>query len=339
MGKTGSTKNMGATASSEELQKKLVLTGADIMTIGDIAETIVGGKNFNTAHIHEIPGVSTPQFRAISSICFHKLLDETSVNAALVRSLVEREYARIDWNDPEINQDSEFLQKLVRNLGKEIRSATEEQKDATRIRLRTFVNNVVEGFATSQEGIDQLRKRSVLVQAAILSVPLPSDVHDAVRQAYLDICAEAGEKDVPVAVRSSAAGEDSRKKAFAGLQDTYLNMVGEDNVVQAYHWDCASAYNLRSMTYRREAIRDGITRAEATGDESLALQAKQEWAIEHTSLSVCIMRMINPVIAGTAFSADTASGCRGTSRKDLVSIDASYGLGESIVGGLSLIHI
>ena len=96
MGKTGSTKNMGATASSEELQKKLVLTGADIMTIGDIAETIVGGKNFNTAHIHEIPGVSTPQFRAISSICFHKLLDETSVNAALVRSLVEREYARID---------------------------------------------------------------------------------------------------------------------------------------------------------------------------------------------------------------------------------------------------
>lgn len=334
MGKTGSTKKMDSTASNEELQRKLVLTGADIMTIGEVAETIVGGKNYNTAHIHEIPGVSTPQFRAVSSLCFHKLLDETTVNAALVRSLVEREYARIDWNDPEINRDSEFLQKLVRNLGKEIRSATEEQKEATRIRLRTFVNNVVEGFATSQEGIDQLRKRSVLVQAAILSVPMPADVNEAVRQAYRDICAEAGEADVPVAVRSSAAGEDSRKKAFAGLQDTYLNMVGEDNVVLAYHWDCASAYNLRSMTYRREAIRDGITRAEATGDESLALQAKQEWAIEHTSLSVCIMRMINPVIAGTAFSADTASGCRGTGRKDLVSIDASYGLGESIVGGM-----
>ena len=263
MGKTGSTKKMDSTASNEELQRKLVLTGADIMTIGEVAETIVGGKNYNTAHIHEIPGVSTPQFRAVSSLCFHKLLDETTVNAALVRSLVEREYARIDWNDPEINRDSEFLQKLVRNLGKEIRSATEEQKEATRIRLRTFVNNVVEGFATSQEGIDQLRKRSVLVQAAILSVPMPADVNEAVRQAYRDICAEAGEADVPVAVRSSAAGEDSRKKAFAGLQDTYLNMVGEDNVVLAYHWDCASAYNLRSMTYRREAIRDGITRAEA----------------------------------------------------------------------------
>ena len=137
-----------------------------------------------------------------------------------------------------------------------------------------------------------------------------------------------------MAVRSSAAGEDSRKKAFAGLQDTYLNIVGENYVVQAYHWDCASAYNLRSMTYRREAILDAVAKAERTGDDEIAVRAKQEWAIENTSLSVCIMRMINPVISGTAFSADTSTGCRGTVRKDLVSIDASYGLGEAVVSGL-----
>ena len=125
----GRTSGANATASTEDLQQKLVLTGADIMAIGEIAETIVGGKNYNTAHIHEIPGVRTPQFRAISSICFHKLLDETSVNAALVRSLVEKEYARIDWNDPEINQDTEFVQKLVRNLGKEIRAADAAQPE------------------------------------------------------------------------------------------------------------------------------------------------------------------------------------------------------------------
>ena len=80
---------------------------------------------------------------------------------------------------------------------------------------------------------------------------------------------EAG-GEVPVAVRSSAAGEDSRKKAFAGLQDTYLNMCGKEQVALAYHWDCASAYNLRSMTYRREAILDAIALAEETGDESIA---------------------------------------------------------------------
>ncbi|MBU4380007.1 MAG: phosphoenolpyruvate synthase, partial [Proteobacteria bacterium] len=103
---------------------------------------------------------------------------------------------------------------------------------------------------------------------------------------------------------------------------------------EAYQWDCGSAYNLRSMTYRREAILDAITKAEETGDNTIAETAKREWAIEHTSLSVCIMRMINPVISGTAFSADTATGCRGTDRNDLVSIDASYGLGEAVVGGM-----
>ena len=76
---------------------------------------------------------------------------------------------------------------------------------------------------------------------------MPAGVREAVSNAYNDICREAGLEDVPVAVRSSAAGEDSRKKAFAGLQDTYLNIVGASQAVRAYQWDCASAYNLRSM--------------------------------------------------------------------------------------------
>jgi pyruvate,water dikinase len=316
----------------KELTKKLILTGADIKEIGEEAELVVGGKNYNTAIISQVPGIRAPQFRAVSSIAFHKLLDETKVNAALIRQTVDAEYNRVDWTSEEVNQDPEFLKHFVRTLAQEVKASAQEK--ATLIKLRTFVNNVVEGFATSPEGIDQLRKRSVLVQAAILSVELPLDVADAVREAYQDICQDAGLEDVPVAVRSSAAGEDSRKKAFAGLQDTYLNIVGDDRVVEAYQWDCSSAYNLRSMTYRREAILDAVQLAERTGDDEIAEKAKQEWAIENTSLSVCIMRMINPVISGTAFSADTATGCRGTERKDLVSIDCSYGLGEAVVGGM-----
>lgn len=323
-----------AKPSVAELRKQIVLTGSDIAAIGPEAELLVGGKNYNTAIISEIQGIQAPQFRAISSVAFHKVLDETKVNATLIRTIVEREYSRIDWNDPEINKDPEFLQKFVRNIGRDVRREAENSKNPPQTKLRTFINNVVEGFATSPEGIDQLRKRSVLVQVGILSVHLPESVRTAVGGAYKDICAEAGEDRVPVAVRSSAAGEDSRKKAFAGLQDTYLNIYGENQVVEAYHWDCASAYNLRSMTYRREAVLDAMERAEETGNDELAVQAKQEWAIENTSLSVCIMRMINPVISGTAFSADTATGCRGGGHKDLVSIDASYGLGEAVVGGM-----
>ena len=322
-------------ADKTALTQKLILTGADIVAIGEEAELLVGGKNYNTAIISQVQGIRAPQFRAVSSIAFHQVLDETKINATLTRAVVDREYKRIDWEDPEISGDPEFLQKFVRNLGKAVRAEYEAKGGAQgQVKLRTFVNNVVEGFATSPEGIDQLRRRSVLVQAAILSVELPVSVADAVREGYTAICAEAGGEEVPVAVRSSAAGEDSRKKAFAGLQDTYLNVCGPDQVVLAYHWDCASAYNLRSMTYRREAILDAIALAEESGDEDIAEQAKKEWAIEHTSLSVCVMRMINPVISGTAFAADTATGCRGTVRKDLVSIDASYGLGEAVVGGM-----
>ena len=310
-----------------------ILTGADIVAIGEDAEMLVGGKNYNTALISQVEGIRAPQFRAVSSVTFHKVLDETRVNASLVRGTVDHEYTRIAWDAEEINSDPEFLKKFVRSLADEIK-ASSRRAEGTLIPLRTFINNVVEGFATSPEGIDQLRKRSVLVQAAILSVDMPAEVRSAVSDGYNDICKEAGLEDVPVAVRSSAAGEDSRKKAFAGLQDTYLNIVGAQNVVEAYQWDCASAYNLRSMTYRREAILDAVSLAERTGDPSVADRAKREWAIENTSLSVCLMRMINPVISGTAFSADTATGCRGTSHRDLVSIDASYGLGEAVVGGM-----
>ena len=317
----------------KQLEQKMVLAGSDIVRIGEDAELLVGGKNYNTALISQVEGIRAPQFRAISSLAFHKLLDETKVHASLVRSVVDSEYNAVDWNSEAVNSDSEFIQNFVRSIASVIKEEAKKHSE-TLIQLRTFINNVVEGFATSPEGIDQLRKRSVLVQSAILSVDLPKDVDEAVKSAYLSICKDAGLENEPVAVRSSAAGEDSRKKAFAGLQDTYLNIIGEENCAEAYHWDCASAYNLRSMTYRREAILDAVTLAENTGDASIAEIAKKEWAIENTSLSVCLMRMINPVISGTAFSADTATGCRGTDRKDLVSIDASYGLGEAVVGGM-----
>ena len=319
--------------SPEDIRKQLVLTGADIVQLGASGEMLVGGKNYNTAIISQIKEIQAPHFRAISSVAFHHVLDESKVNSRLVRSMVDQEYGRIDWNDPVINQDPDYLQKFVHQLGKRVADAQKNSTETGSTKLRTFINNVVEGFATSPEGIDQLRKRSVMVQAAILSVPLPPEVEQAVRSAYRAICKENEDDMTPVAVRSSAAGEDSRKKAFAGLQDTFLNMVGEDHVAEAYSWDCASAYNLRSMTYRREAILDAMTKAEELGDESIGEQAKKDWAIEGTSLSVCIMQMVRPVVSGTAFAADTATGCRGTDRKDLVSIDASYGLGEAVVGG------
>lgn len=135
------------------------------MRIGEDAELLVGGKNYNTALISRVEGVRIPQFRAISSVAFHIVLDECKVCAALIRSMVDEAYNRIDWASPEVTKDHEFLPKFVRSVAAEIRKASEADPELPHIRLRTFVNNVVDGFASSQEGIDQLRKRSVMVQA------------------------------------------------------------------------------------------------------------------------------------------------------------------------------
>ena len=199
-------KAAGGKGKDKDLAKQLVFTGADIVAMGEESEVLVGGKNYNTAVISQIEGVRTPQFRAVSALAFHQLLDESKVSGSLIRKAVDKEYGRIDWNDPEINKDSEFLQKFVRNLAKEIRASLERDNAQAQTKLRSFINHVVEGFATSPEGIDNLRKRSVLVQVAILSAKLPKEVEESARKAYRDICKEAGEENVPVAVRSSAAG-------------------------------------------------------------------------------------------------------------------------------------
>ncbi|MBQ2517014.1 MAG: hypothetical protein II543_07130, partial [Desulfovibrio sp.] len=90
-------------ASPEDIKKQLVLTGAEIVLLGESGELLVGGKNDNTAIISQIKEIQAPHFRAISSVAFHRVLDETKVNSRIVRKMVDQEYNRIDWNDPEIN--------------------------------------------------------------------------------------------------------------------------------------------------------------------------------------------------------------------------------------------
>ncbi|MBO4684716.1 MAG: phosphoenolpyruvate synthase, partial [Desulfovibrio sp.] len=113
-------------ASPEDIKKQLVLTGADIVLLGESGELLVGGKNYNTAIISQIKEIQAPHFRAISSVAFHRVLDETKVNSRIVRKMVDQEYNRIDWNDPEINRDPDYLQKFVRQLGKQVAQAQQE---------------------------------------------------------------------------------------------------------------------------------------------------------------------------------------------------------------------
>src|SRR5687768_2228975 len=86
------------------------------------------------------------------------------------------------------------------------------------------------------------------VRAALRAAPVPDDVRDVVTAAYRELGS-----DVPVAVRSSATAEDLPTASFAGQQDTYLNVVGADAVVEAVRHCWASLWTDRAVAYRREA--------------------------------------------------------------------------------------
>ncbi|MGH3548316.1 MAG: PEP/pyruvate-binding domain-containing protein, partial [Pseudonocardiaceae bacterium] len=137
--------------------------------------------------------------------------------------------------------------------------------------------------------------------AAILAPPVPAGVAEAVSRAY-----RALGDSVPVAVRSSATAEDLPWASFAGQQDTFLNIVGSDAVLDAVRRCWASLWTDRAASYR-----------DANG-------------IDHAGvcLAVVVQRMIEPQVAGVLFTADPVSGHRGHTV-----LDASPGLGEAVVSG------
>ena len=110
------------------------------------------------------------------------------------------------------------------------------------------------------------------------------------------------------AVRSSATAEDLPDASFAGQQETFLNVVGIDNVLEAMKHVFASLYNDRAISYR---VHKGFTHAEV-------------------ALSAGVQRMVRSDLgaAGVMFTIDTESGF-----KDVVFITSSYGLGETVVQG------
>src|SRR5215470_6162816 len=130
---------------------------------------------------------------------------------------------------------------------------------------------------------------------------MPGDVAAAILDAYQRLGAET-----PVAVRSSATAEDLPNASFAGQQDTYLNIVGADAVLDAVRRCWASLWTDRAVIYR------------STND------------IDHrvVRLAVVVQQMVDAEIAGVLFTANPVTG-----RRHQAVIDASPGLGEAVVSG------
>ena len=155
--------------------------------------------------------------------------------------------------------------------------------------------------------VDDLARRAGRAHALVAGLPLPPGVRDGIATAYGELCAQYGE-DVAVAVRSSATAEDLPEASFAGQHESFLNVRGEQMVLEAYRRALASLFLERAIHYRVDA-----------GFDHFAV-----------ALSVGVMKMVRSDLAasGVAFTLDTETGFR-----DVVFVTASYGLGENVVQG------
>jgi pyruvate,water dikinase len=158
------------------------------------------------------------------------------------------------------------------------------------------------------EDVPALTRAGGEIRGWVIDAPLQPELDADIRTAYRKLCAENGGGDVAVAVRSSATAEDLPDASFAGQQETFLNVTGDDDVVRKVKEVFASLYNDRAIAYR---VHHGFKH-------------------EDVFLSAGVQLMVRSDVgaSGVLFTLDTESGFR-----DVVFITSSYGLGEMVVQG------
>jgi len=155
--------------------------------------------------------------------------------------------------------------------------------------------------------VEALAKCGAEIRRWIEESPFPDEIESTIRQYFQEV-EEQTSSDISYAVRSSATAEDLPDASFAGQQETFLNIRGVDNVLQAIRQVFASLYNDRAISYR---VHHGFEHG-------------------HVALSAAVQQMVRSDLgsSGVMFTLDTESGFR-----DVVFITASFGLGEMVVQG------
>ena len=205
------------------------------------------------------------------------------------------------------------LGEMLQNLGpKGIRipsgfivTAEAYRKFLTDTGLNNSIKKILAGLNTGN--LDDLNKRAKKVRGEITAVKLPEDLLSEIKKAYEEMEQKYG-KDIDVAVRSSATAEDLPGASFAGEHDTYLGVRGATAVATAVKSAFASLFTERAISYRVDKGFDHL----------------------RVALSVGVQKMVRSDLAssGVMFTLDTESGF-----KDLIIVNGSWGLGETIVQG------
>lgn len=161
--------------------------------------------------------------------------------------------------------------------------------------------------AVDVEDVDELTNASKEIQTKIKEKEFDPELKEEILSAYREFSENIGLKDPEVAVRSSATAEDLPDASFAGQQDTYLHISGEEELLSHIR-DCfASLWTSRAIYYRE----------------------KQNYDHFDVALSVVIQKMVNSEKSGVMFTANPINNS-----SDEMMINASYGLGEAVVSGI-----
>lgn len=154
----------------------------------------------------------------------------------------------------------------------------------------------------SYDDLEQIGKLGQRIRSHLTSISMPETIKSEILKAW-----ETAGKEKAYAVRSSATAEDLPTASFAGQQDTYLNICGLEQLLKAVQNCWASLFTDRAISYR----------------------AKNGFNHRLVFLSVVVQEMVFPEVSGIMFTADPITG-----RRNTLSIDASFGLGEALVSGL-----
>src|SRR5512140_1375343 len=162
--------------------------------------------------------------------------------------------------------------------------------------------------ATGDNAVADVEAKSLAVRELLLEGTMPPDLAAEILASYRELARRSNSDTLEVAVRSSATAEDLPGASFAGAHETMLNVQGETAVLDAVRRCFASLYTPRAIGYRND----------------------MGFAHDAVSLSVGVQRMLrtDSAVSGVIFTLDTETGFR-----DVVQIDAIYGLGENIVQG------
>ena len=212
---------------------------------------------------------------------------------------------------PEVGGKTASLGEMFRELGSQLKVPDGFAITAEAYRyflheggLEKRIAEILGGLDTHD--IDALRKCGATIREEILATPIPNDLETEILAAYDYLRVRAGCSDV--AVRSSATAEDLPDASFAGAQQTFLNVKGYPELLDACRRCFASLFNDRAISYR----------------------ADRGFAHQKIALSIAVQQMVRSDLgaSGVMFTIDTETGFR-----DAVLIDGAYGLGENVVQG------